>query len=437
MAGYGNGGTDAAKWSDAATGTFTHRYYPLYDAEGNLTHVKTSGGMTVERWQHNRANRVPTQLFVTDVADDAGNTGANGGTNEGDYNAFFSGTDGFFIAANVKTDFDQDGDADTADYNRFMDTFFEAPAQGRAAGSVFKMVYLAAGQMYDDTLSGPTDPSTMTLTARARWVPWPLILCSWIIGECMTSRTLADCESCCSRLSDQDNAVVTHCISRCRAKFSGIGEMDKCAADAIEGCRGDPYFDVALSYMQSSCSGSSLCSSWKIVCQDQIGEDRLFPPNGRTECGGCTIRLRPGAPDKCNTLLHELIHAGDMCKNGACLGVSFAYRSPQDGFTKVNYCALACSELRAHWYSCCHESRRPGGRSFSTCWKQFVKQYDVILYECHKDVDRSIKSLFQKCVPGTVVGTDATGAECNSDSPPVVPPFIPGPRIPYLPTEWP
>lgn len=239
--------------------------------------MKTSGGMTVERWQHNQGNRVPTQLFVTDIADDSDATGSNGGTNEGDYNAFFA-ADGFFTGANMKTDFDQDGDADTADYNRFMDTYFEAPAQGRAAGSVFKTVYLAAGQMYDDTLSGPTDPATVTLTARSRWVGEGS-LCSAFIAANHGSSLLSRHEQC----------------LLLKQEFEGGGGLDF------------RYWPRIFRALQ--------CPIPQIVCDPSCGS------TGHTNCngsfGGSTIRIctgdNTGTETVADVLRHELVHALDCC----------------------------------------------------------------------------------------------------------------------------
>jgi len=138
---------------------------------------------------------------------------------------------------------------------------------------------------------------------------------------------------------------------------------------------GKIFFNAAALWAQERCNdkNNKSCKKWKVICMSIPPRgDRVL--NAYIDPSKCAIYINNGVG--CDTLAHELVHAGDLCLRGSI-------RTPRsarpDGPGRFRTCEdWICSEARAIAVGCCDYLSR-GYQNFKQCydavWLPYVENW--------------------------------------------------------------
>ena len=195
-----------------------------------------------------------------------------------------------------------------------------------------------------------------------------------------------------------------------------------CAQQLIGTCADDPYVQSALAYMQASCAGSSMCQTWDIECGDV--------PDGIavTCCLTCTITIEEGS--SCGVLAHELIHAGDLCRNGRCYDNGTGcgnFGEPDLPFEMLSCGQWMCSEIRGIHAQCCAQSQGGGG-DYQTCFDDLLNYYQTT-GPCSELPQSAWDRLLRCCQPDSCDPDAPIGPLDPYCDPPPAPDVVPNQKV--------
>lgn len=185
-------------------------------------------------------------------------------------------------------------------------------------------------------------------------------------------------------------------------------------------CGNDLVYRAIIDMLRRRCGEHSICPQWTIRCVDQL------PGAGETKCSTCEINiLAPGGarPDPfhfCGVLIHELVHAADMCDHGLCSTERPGRFGNPDG--SVACYTWMCSEMRAAHWQCCYQ-HRANPRLVKSCKREIWRQYQDPTFnpDCWNKVNWELMLTDSNCDLG------ACGAEdLQRWVPPRTPVMLPG-----------